>query len=205
MKRFLQNIVKLKKISTIKDFRFGTFPSISGSGSGYTFYRPPAIVFKAFQRGPTKYFFKKENIISCRSNKNSFSDQFVSSIPVIFSSKFRIAKIYGLPLHQMHTELGLLKRPVLPATNTAGALQQFQTEIASLAFSRIHWARNFVCFFPLQIVVSSPGLYITGQDWISFFVLIFLHFFIDTAQDTCKHIKLTKVWQYSVGCFSRRC
>jgi hypothetical protein len=35
----LKNIVKLKKISTIKDFRFGTFPSISGSGSGYTFYR----------------------------------------------------------------------------------------------------------------------------------------------------------------------
>ena len=72
MKKFWQNIVKLKKISTIKDFRFGTFPS--SSGSGYTFYRPPAIVFKAFQRGPTKYFFKKENIISCRSNKNSFSD-----------------------------------------------------------------------------------------------------------------------------------
>ena len=45
MKRFLQNIVKLKKISTIKYFRFGTFPSISGSGSGsgYTFYRPPTI------------------------------------------------------------------------------------------------------------------------------------------------------------------
>ena len=43
MKKFLQNIVKLKKISTIKDFRFGTFPSISGSGSGsgYTFYRTP--------------------------------------------------------------------------------------------------------------------------------------------------------------------
>ena len=40
MKNFLENIVKLKKI-TIKDFRFGTFPSISGSGSGYTFYRPP--------------------------------------------------------------------------------------------------------------------------------------------------------------------
>ena len=42
-----------------------------------------------------------------------------------------------------------LKRPVLPATNTMGALQQFQTEIASLAFGRTHWARNFVCFFPL--------------------------------------------------------
>ena len=44
MKKFLKNIVKLKKISTIKDFRFGTFPSISGSGSGsgYTFYRPPS-------------------------------------------------------------------------------------------------------------------------------------------------------------------
>ena len=43
MKKFLQNIVKLKELSTIKDFRFGTFPSIfgSGSGSGYTFYRPP--------------------------------------------------------------------------------------------------------------------------------------------------------------------
>ena len=41
MKRFLKNIVKLKTISTIKDFRFGTFPSISGSGSGYTFHRPP--------------------------------------------------------------------------------------------------------------------------------------------------------------------
>ena len=46
-------------------------------------------------------------------------------------------------------ELCLLKRAVLPATNTAGALQQFQTEIASLAFGRTHWARNFVCFFPL--------------------------------------------------------
>jgi hypothetical protein len=42
---------------------------------------------------------------------------------------------------------GLLKRPVLPATITAGALQQFQTEIASLAFGRTHLARNFV-FFP---------------------------------------------------------
>jgi hypothetical protein len=40
-----------KKISTIKDFRFGTFPSISCSGSGYTFYRPPLPV--AYQ-GPYK-------------------------------------------------------------------------------------------------------------------------------------------------------
>ena len=44
MKKFLKNIIKLKKISTIKDFLFGTFPSISGSGSGYTFYRPPCFV-----------------------------------------------------------------------------------------------------------------------------------------------------------------
>ena len=42
MKKFLKNIVKLKKISTIKDFWFGTFPSISGSGLDYTFYRPPS-------------------------------------------------------------------------------------------------------------------------------------------------------------------
>ena len=46
MKKFLKNIVKLKKISTIKDFRFGTFPSISGSG--YTFYRPPIITVSVF-------------------------------------------------------------------------------------------------------------------------------------------------------------
>ena len=45
MKKFWKNIVKLKKISTIKDFRFGTFPSFfgSGSGPGYTFYRPPGM------------------------------------------------------------------------------------------------------------------------------------------------------------------
>jgi hypothetical protein len=41
-KKKLKNIVRLKKISTIKDFRFGTFPSISGSSSGHTFYRPPS-------------------------------------------------------------------------------------------------------------------------------------------------------------------
>ena len=81
----------------------------------------------------------------------------------------------------MRTELGLLKRPVLPATNTAGALQQCQTEIASLAFGRTHWARNFLCFFfPLDCCLCSPGLYIKGQDWIWFFVVvIFLHFFMD--------------------------
>jgi hypothetical protein len=38
------------------------------------FFVCSAIVFKAFQRGPAKYFFTKENIISCRSNKNAFSD-----------------------------------------------------------------------------------------------------------------------------------
>ena len=90
----------------------------------------------------------------------------------------------------MRTELGLLKRPVLPATNTAGALQQFQTEIVSLAFGRTHWARNFVYFFS-PYIMCSPGLYmyIKGQDWIGFFVVvvIFLHFFIESAQDTCKH------------------
>ena len=89
----------------------------------------------------------------------------------------------------MRTELGLLKRPALPTTNTAGALQQFQTKIAPLAFGRTHWARNFVGFFPLDCCLCSPGLYIKGQDWIWFFVVvvIFLHFFIDSAQDTCKH------------------
>ena len=49
-------------------------------------------------------------------------------------------------------------------------------------------ARNFVGFFPLDCCLCSPGLYIKGQDWIWLFVVvvIFLHFFIDSAQDTCK-------------------
>ena len=51
MKKFLLNFPKLKKISTIKDFRFGTFPSISGSGSGYTFYRPPSGINKKTAKG----------------------------------------------------------------------------------------------------------------------------------------------------------
>jgi hypothetical protein len=55
MKKFLKNIIKLKKISTIKDFRFGTFPSISGSGSGsgYTFYRIlflASILYKGYHK-----------------------------------------------------------------------------------------------------------------------------------------------------------
>jgi hypothetical protein len=44
----------------------------------------------------------------------------------------------------------------IPATNTAGALQQFQTEIASLAFGRTHWARNFVCLFPFRLLSVLP-------------------------------------------------
>ena len=58
MKKFLKNIVKLKKISTIKDFRFGTFPSISGSGSGsgYTFYRRPhRVVCDIFRKRKYNY------------------------------------------------------------------------------------------------------------------------------------------------------
>ena len=47
MKKVFVKHRKIKEdLSTIKDFRFGTFPSISGSGSGYTFYRPPNILLK---------------------------------------------------------------------------------------------------------------------------------------------------------------
>jgi hypothetical protein len=38
------------------------------------FFVRSAIVFKAFQRGPTQYIFTKESIISCKSNKNALSD-----------------------------------------------------------------------------------------------------------------------------------
>ena len=80
--------------------------------------------------------------------------------------------------------IGFFEETRIPATNTAGALQQFQTEIASLSFGRTHWARNFVCFSPLDCCLCLPGLYIKGQDWIWIFVVvvIFLHFFIDSAQ-----------------------
>jgi hypothetical protein len=56
------------------------------------------LFLKLFRAAQQNIFYKtwKENIISCRSNKNAFCDEFVSSIPVIFSSKFRIAKIHGL-------------------------------------------------------------------------------------------------------------
>ena len=38
MKKVFAKHRKIKEdLSTIKDFRFETFPSISGSGSGYTF------------------------------------------------------------------------------------------------------------------------------------------------------------------------
>ena len=107
----------------------------------------------------------------------------------------------------MRTELGLLKRTVLPATNTVGALQQIQTEISSLAFGGTHWARNFVCFFfPLDSCLCSPGLYIKGQDWIWFFVVvvIFLNFFINltphrTLVNTHKINKCAKLGSILLG------
>ena len=135
------------------------------------FFICSAIVFKAFQRGPSKYFLQKKILfhvdlikmlslirlflrfpsyfLKIQDSKNTWPT--FSSYQVVS----QLSDTY-LPLHQMRTELGLLKRPILPATNTAGALQQFQTEIASLAFGRTHWARNFVVFFSLQIVVCAP-------------------------------------------------
>jgi hypothetical protein len=38
-----------------------------------------------------------------------------------------------------------------------GALQQFQIEIASLAFGRTHWARNCVCVSPFKLLSVLPG------------------------------------------------
>ena len=143
-----------------------------------------ASVFKGFQRGPTKYSLPQK-ILSChiflkiQDSKNTWPT---------FSSYQVVSQLSGtyLPLHQMRTELGLLKRLVLPATNTAGALQQFQTEIASLAFGRLIGLVILCIFLPIYFPLDCcslcfPGLYIKGQDWICFFVVvvIFLHFFID--------------------------
>ena len=67
----------------------------------------------------------------------------------------------------------LIVGPVLPATNIAGTLQQFQTEIASLAFGRTHWARNFVFFLPLDCCRCFPGLYIKAKIGFGFLLLLF--------------------------------
>ena len=169
------------------------------------FFVCSAIVLKSFQRrGPTKYFLQKKilfhvDLIKMLSLISLFL-QFPSYFPQNSGQQKYMAYLFKLSsrlifecdtyllLHQMRTKQGLLKRPVLTASNTAGALQQFQIEIASLAFGRTHWARNFLCFSPLKFCPCSSGLYIKGQDWIWFFVVvIFLHFFIDSAQDTCKH------------------
>jgi hypothetical protein len=47
-----------------------------------------------------------------------------------------------LPLHQMRTELSLLKRPVLPATNTAGALQQITWKGRPCIFAILNFEEN---------------------------------------------------------------
>ena len=84
-----------------------------------------------------------------------------------------------------------LKRPVLPATNTMGALQQFKTEIASLAFGRTHWAHNCVRFSPFKLLSVLPGfVYKRPRLDLVFccccYCLSLLYQF-DSAQDTCKH------------------
>ena len=71
-----------------------------------------------------------------------------------------------------------LKRPVLPATNTMGAFLQFQTEIASLAFGRTHWACNCVRLFPFKLLSVLPG-FVYKRPRLDFVVVIFLHFFIN--------------------------
>jgi hypothetical protein len=64
-----------------------------------------------------------------------FLSETVATHPQYWSRVVRVSSTNPIPYAsdamQMRTELGLLKRHVLPATNTAGALQQFQTEIAS--------------------------------------------------------------------------
>ena len=142
------------------------------------FFICSAIVFKVFQCEPTKYFFTKHekkilfhvDLIKMLSVISLFL-RFLSYFPqnsglqkymaymYTFSSYQVVSQLSNtyLPLHQMRTELGLLKRPVLLATNTVGALQQIQTEISSLTFGRTHWARNFVCFFSFRLLSVLPG------------------------------------------------
>ena len=57
------------------------------------FFVYSAIVFKAFQRGPTQYFLQKKTLFHVDLIKMLSMISFVSSIPVIFSSKLRIAQL----------------------------------------------------------------------------------------------------------------
>ena len=133
------------------------------------FFVCSAIVSKAFQRGPTKYFLQKKilfhvDLIKMLSLISLFL-RFPSHFPqnsgqqkymaYLFKLSSRLIVERHLPTMASDAYGIGLKRPVLPATNTMGALQQFQTEIASLAFGRTHWALTFV-FSLLQIVVCAP-------------------------------------------------
>jgi hypothetical protein len=125
--------------------------------------------------------------------------------PSFFSSKFRIEKIRGLPFKVIKSSHSwatptyhfircvrnwvcwrdpYYPRPILRVHCNSvrqKLLHSHSVELIGLVIF-------CVFFFPLDCCLCSPGLYIKGQDWICFFVVvIFLHFFIDSAQDTCKH------------------
>jgi hypothetical protein len=90
-----------------------------------------------------------------------------------FGTSDHIFNIHDVQLIIIFISLTKIKDRV----NTAGALQQFQTEIASLAFSRTHWARNFVCFFPFRLLYVFPG-FVYKRIW-ELFIRNFGHFWCE--------------------------
>ena len=112
--------------------------------------------------------------------------------PSFFSSKFRIEKIRGLPFkvikssHSWATPTYHFIRcvrnwfcwrdPYYPRPILRVRCNSFRQKLLHLAFGRTHWARNFVFFSPLDCCLCSPDLYLKGQDWIWFLLLLLFSF-----------------------------
>ena len=150
MKKFLQNIVKLKKISTIKDFRFGTFPSISGSG--YTFYRPPqytvlvpgilCVVFRLVNQNKQKPGHKCENVRLLISFEKAFINQFLRIILSPRYGEFSPIKLGGKLFH-----IGADIRPKKHSRKmTASILTPFSELLSNLYYSPIKKLENIFIF-----------------------------------------------------------
>jgi hypothetical protein len=144
----------------------------------------------------------------------------VSSIPVIFSSKFRIAKIHGLPFQVIKSSHSWATptyhcircvrnwvcwrdpyylRPILRVhckSFRQKLLHSHSVELIGLVILCV--------FFPFRLLSVLPGFVYKRPRLDLFFVVvvvIFLHFFIDSEQDTCKHIQLTNVPSLVIFCW----
>ena len=53
--------------------------------------------------------------------------------------------------------IGFIEETRTTRDQYCGCVAAVSDRISSLAFSRTHWARNFVCFFPFRLLSVLPG------------------------------------------------